>query len=1317
MGKFKAILIPTIVIASIWSSGHFYFTPKFEGWLLRKIETFSQENLPVTITAESLRLRLFRLSATVRNLEISENQKLGIPEIKVRRVRMHLDLFKLLTGQLMVSAVVIDGISTHLELDPFLKSDSKTSKLPLEQLFELLESIPLRRLILQNINSVVSSEKLKMNFQLTEGRIVFTNQNNSINAKLEIPQLVSTLHKIGEFEGKIGLAATLDANNLRINSAHVSLGNSEVSGYGSISEFATVTEKFKGHFSIESNIDLTDVFTEFNRISPESKLPTFSGKLQTQSDLDFDGIDKPQIKGQIQTHSVHIGSLVIGDAKIQGIYKNRRISLSDVQLSHPSGEANLTKTEFNFDEKYNFQTQLNLKSLDLYKLFETIDLKDIPVGLQVKGIAPCAGAVFPDFYVTCEGVSLTASDLWIKTSNSDTTDLFNIDAFGASGRFSVNTQKIYYQAKVSLGDSLGTSEGVIDYHQGFNIKFDSPLVDFKNIRNLAHLKLVGKSSIKGFTSGDSHAAIFDMNLNAKDFTFDQFFLGNISTLLKYRSGTLHFNDIQGAVNRSSYLGNLDVMLTDSALTGEFSLPHVDLADIKTILSDFYLIPFDISGPGKVTAKVYGPLDFWKLNYDLKSDFKDVIIIGEPFSTLHANISALNGNIHFDDVILKRGSGRVNLTGNISSEQELNMLFDGRSWKLEESPRLAAISSEVFGNLNFAAQIIHTVADPLVQLNGRVSDTTIDNREVADSLFNFEITKKHLQGKFNIFNSSVLGELNWPLQNSQPLKLNITADNWDYSTALSLFGGGQLASEYSSNLSAKVQLTSETGALTKSTGTIDISKFYLKRGDLSFDNPGPIQIVMDHGLTSIKNFVLKGPNTTLQLTGNNFTEDRLGIDVKGGTDLRLLQIFTPFLEELNGMVKVNAQIRGSLLNPNISGAATGTNNFVKVKGFPHPLEKLNTDVTFSQNKIILNSIKGLLAGGTITGEGRVELQGPGNNPIYIRGRLENGTLNVPDRVRSTGNADVVLTGQRLPYLLSGTYQVQSAFVDKEFTESSGVTEIKQSRYLPKFIRESNVSPIILDLTVDLNKDVVVRNSLMNGQVEGRLQVKGPPENPILLGRINTDKKSKVIFKDKIFDVQSGVIDFKDPNEINPDLYISATSHINEYDITLIAQGPSKNLSITLTSIPPLPEQDIISLIALGITSSAMEQNTQSRQQAEQVGAEIGGAVLAKPINKQLESTLGLNLSVTSDYDSTRNISVPKITLSRKLTEKMKVSGSRPVGSSESYDLKLEYNLNNNVTAIGSFESRGNNEDINNSQSTRKESQSIFGLDLEFKREFK
>jgi translocation and assembly module TamB len=488
--------------------------------------------------------------------------------------------------------------------------------------------------------------------------------------------------------------------------------------------------------------------------------------------------------------------------------------------------------------------------------------------------------------------------------------------------------------------------------------------------------------------------------------------------------------------------------------------------------------------------------------------------------------------------------------------------------------------------------------------------------------------------------------------------------------------------------------------------------------MSLTNPSTVQISINRGLMEIKNFFLQGPKNSISIAGRNFTADRMNVTIDAKADLHLLQMFAPFLEDVGGPIEISASIAGPFTRPEIIGTANISETYVKIKGFPHLIEKISTDISFSQSKILVNEIDGQMAGGTISGDGSLIIKGIRNLQTSIQAHFENISLNIPDKVRSVGDAELIFSGSWFPFTLSGTYHVHQGLFEKEFTENTGdVADIKQSHYLPKVLRDGNFEPVLLDLSINLDRPFVIKNSMFDGSVTGDLQVKGPPSGPLLFGKLTAERKSKLIFKDKLFDIQNAVVEFNTPDEINPQIFATATSRINEYDITLIAQGQSKSLNIKTSSVPPLSDQDIISLIALGVTSTSLSRTAgQQKAVAEQTGLEIGGAVLAKPINKQLESTIGFNLAVTSQYDSTRNISISKITLSKKISEKLKVSGSRPVGDMEGYDVKLEYLLNNNITAVGSFENK-NLYDNTTLQNTPQETQSIFGLDIEFKREFK
>ncbi|KHD87692.1 MAG: hypothetical protein OM95_13170 [Bdellovibrio sp. ArHS] len=1317
---FWILITPLAGFLVLWLIGSMLIAPKLEAWALDKIQTYSDTSLPVKIRAEKLQLKLFKPSLAVEGIRVEAKDELAetLKPIRVGSVRVFVDFFHLLSGRVTLSAVVVESPDVEVNIDPFIKSKTPPKELPLDALFNQLEQLPLNRLFVQNLHLRITSKELKLQGEIQSGDLITTNMGKHLTAKANVPQLNLHLEKLGHFQGSLDTHLYLTRQSLRIIQLGLRLDESEVLVRGELTRFQRVTIKPSGLLDVSARIHLSDLHTELTKIRPDLKIPPFAGEVSLDAEARFDGLDDVRGKADINTRALTVDQFQLGDARIQGEYRDRKISLSEMRVQHPAGEAVMTKSQITVGQNFDFKTRIAVQDLDLQKLFVSLNLSDIPVGVGLQGELPCEGHLQPSFEVVCTEANLKAEKLWVKASLAPkATEILDVDSLSAQGQVKVTTAAVSYAAILKVGDSVGTTDGVIDFANGFKINFKTDKLDFKNVKNLAHLKMEGVASMEGSTSGDSHAAVFDMKVNAREFTFEDFYLGNLLSQLKYRNGRLIFEDLAGAIRKTQYLGDLEVNLDKNTLHGEFSIPTAELPDVASVFTRIYKFPIDVQGQGSAKAKVHGPLNFWKMNYEVQSAFKNVSVGPETFDSLNFNVSALDGNIHADKVSLQRAGSTVTVQGGISSTQILNLNADGKNFKLEESDTISRINSSIAGNLNFAAELAGPVKNPQVLLKGAVTDSFFEDQEIPNSNFIVRLNRDTLFTQLSLFGGKVQGEFQLPFEKGRaPLMVKMQTRDWNYSTLLGLIGGANLASEYHSSLTSTVDLRSESGDIFKSTGKVHIDTLELRRGTLSLKNPQPVDISTDNGTVVIRNFRLEGPNTEMAIRGENFNAQNMNIAVSMNSDLRLMHIFMPFLEDLGGPIKLSTKLTGSVTKPQILGTLNANNTYLKIKGFPHPLERLNVDVVFSQSRVMVNSIRGTIAGGILTGDGGIVINEIKDIPTTIRLRLENVTMNVPEKVRTNGNADLVFSGRWFPFTLSGTYVVNSALVEKEFTEESGgATGVKQSYYLPKVIRESRFEPVLLDISIVMNRNITVKNSLLDGAVSGNLQVKGPPTNPVLLGRINAEKNTKLIFKDKIFQIKNGTIDFTDPEEINPSLYISAESRINEYDITLLAQGTAKNLTIHLNSIPPLQEQDIISLIALGVTTSAMDQNVQSREQAQQLGAEIGGAVLAKPINKTIEAT-GFSLAVTSEYDSTRNISVPKITLSRSLSNRVKVSGSRPVGNSQSYDLKLEYLINSNFTAVGSFESRGN-EDDTTLQTTQPATQSIFGLDLEFKREFK
>ncbi len=252
-----------------------------------------------------------------------------------------------------------------------------------------------------------------------------------------------------------------------------------------------------------------------------------------------------------------------------------------------------------------------------------------------------------------------------------------------------------------------------------------------------------------------------MKLNARDFIFENYALGNVISDLKYRDGTLDFANIAGALNKTQYLGGLTVNLKSNSLSGDFSAPTADLGDIALIIERTLKFPMSVQGLGAFRAHVAGPLNFWKMNYQMESAFKNIMIGSENFEQLDFNISAKNGNITTDKVSLERGNGTLVMQGGINSEQEMNLFADGKNWRLEESDIISKINSNIVGNLNFSSEIKGQVKTPQMTIKGAATDTLFEEQEIPNSNFILRLSRDSFGAQVSLFRKQGSREFQLP----------------------------------------------------------------------------------------------------------------------------------------------------------------------------------------------------------------------------------------------------------------------------------------------------------------------------------------------------------------------------------------------------------------------------------------------------------------------------------------------------------------------------------------------------------------------------
>ena len=100
-----------------------------------------------------------------------------------------------------------------------------------------------------------------------------------------------------------------------------------------------------------------------------------------------------------------------------------------------------------------------------------------------------------------------------------------------------------------------------------------------------------------------------------------------------------------------------------------------------------------------------------------------------------------------------------------------------------------------------------------------------------------------------------------------------------------------------------------------------------------------------------------------------------------------------------------------------------------------------------------------------------------------------------------------------------------------------------------------------------------------EADANLRIRGTAEHPILF----IDVLSGDLFlRDNHYHVSRGDLNFANPFRLNPVINVEATTTIQQYEITLNFTGEASKLSLSYRSDPPLPANDIITLLALGET---------------------------------------------------------------------------------------------------------------------------------------
>ena len=707
--------------------------------------------------------------------------------------------------------------------------------------------------------------------------------------------------------------------------------------------------------------------------------------------------------------------------------------------------------------------------------------------------------------------------------------------------------------------------------------------------------------------------------------------------------------------------NADVLVQNASLTDLWAVAGQNLPMTGTLSLQAHAggMLGDLNGGGNI-AVLGGAID------------------GQPYHSLNASLAFAGQDINLAKLTFLTFGGTVvgNGTYNLQSQKFLVNL-DGANFELARFPQAKDPRLSIAGSLKFDAHASGTIESPSVLAGVHLRNLVVGGQP-AGSLETVITT----QGSNAVFTSQtslaaaqfqVKGHTT--LHGDFPTQATLVLTNLNIAPFLRAFQVQSVSGN--SSIGGTITVSGPLRRPEQFSGDAEINQFQATLQGMALQSAGPIRASLHDGELRLTQAHITGPDTDVALTGSAELkgDQTLSVLGKGAINMKLAQTFDPDITS-SGHVDFNVNVAGTLNQPSFSGQLHVTNVALALNDLPNGFSKLNGNLVFDQNRLEVKDLVGT------TGGGQLKL---GGFLTYQNGIYGDFTANGKDiRVRYSGisaTADTTLhlQGSQTNMLLSGSVQITRFIIGPNVDFASFA--MNPAAAVPPDPNAPS-SHVRLDVHVFSAPQLDFQNSYaqLAGSVD--LRIRGTIAQPAILGRINiTDGTAN--FAGTTYRLQHGEIFFTNPVKIEPIIDIDATTRVEEYDVTIGLHGNANHLTPTFRSEPPLPQADVISLLALGRTQE--EQQLYS-QQEQSIGADattnalLGGALNAAVGSRVQKLFGGGSVKIDPTYVGTIGSSSARITVQQNISRNVQVTYATNVNATAQQLIQAQVDLTQSVSVL-------------------------------------
>jgi len=383
--------------------------------------------------------------------------------------------------------------------------------------------------------------------------------------------------------------------------------------------------------------------------------------------------------------------------------------------------------------------------------------------------------------------------------------------------------------------------------------------------------------------------------------------------------------------------------------------------------------------------------------------------------------------------------------------------------------------------------------------------------------------------------------------------------------------------------------------------------------------------------------------------------------------------------LSGTANVDVQVRGPASKPAIAGTVTSSGARFIDAGTGVAINDISLDVGIANNVARINRLTGKLStGGALTVGGSVGIDAAQGFPADLSIRLADGRYTDGRVLTANLSGDLTVKGPLASApVIAGTVNLAKTVitVPDKLPGSLAALGVKHKN-APAAVREQDAAlrpaagsggggsgGIVLDITVNAPSHIFVQGRGVDAELGGSLRLTGPTSSPQAVGAF-TLRRGRLEILGKRLTFTEGTLTFS--GSLVPTINLVAESNAGDAKVTITVSGEATNPKFTFSSVPALPEDEVLARLIFGRSMSKLSP-LQIAQLAE-AAAQLAGAGGSTSLLQNLRSAIGVDdLDVTTDEKGGAAVSAGKYLNDRTYLSLQK--GEKPGSGKARIDLDV------------------------------------------------